>query len=838
MRPFAYSDVGECRTAPAPRTASSPASRACASARSCSAAQTLEIAAREMRGCRAGRRCARRSRRSPSALGDRLRARRARRSPALRGAGQPVSGRQAELREASLARRRRRERDARARTPRPTRPRRPGRARDRPRASRARSATGRRRRASVAPRCASRRATSGCSAAASPPARRRGRPAAPRVLRALEVLGAQVPDRAPRTTSAARRCSSRRALCSSDAYAPSRISACEKPNRAPPLRRRARGRAQRARVVARRLVAQRDGRRARRSKRWPATAAACSAALLRGGRRSRRASTTLSDRAGNRVAVGAALQQLGEEQRIALRALDAAARDVGMRVEVRSGELQRLVGRQRLQVAALDACRAATRRSPDRRRAGSCSTSTIGARARAIAQRRERVEHRGRRPVDVLDEDQRPAAPRAARDRQRGKRIDAPARARRVVHRLVAAARRAAAIASRSATNGSSLAATRPTRSRGRARRGDAAASRVAASAEQDAREQACVASRPCAAPKSSTSARWRGAAARPRARASIASREPRLAHAGSPRTSQRRAVPRVASAVERAPRIARSSRARPTQPWRSAAAARSARTLPHRQLVRESAHRRRVPRDSTSSREPQRAIARRRTRSSRRAGELLEPRREIHRVAGHRVVGDAPRCRSSRRDHLAARDADVRRQRRADLGRQRLHRRRGCRTRRAPRARCRCRARPARRTRAIIASPMCLSIVPPHRAISAVDELEVARRGADAPPRRRARWTSARESGEVGEQDRDRRGARRRRGAAPGRRDARAALRAEARAGGRAVPQSAQARGRSAHRRDSGTILSSRALPSCPPVPFGVSSRCARGPGAHVAAG
>ena len=60
------------------------------------------------------------------------------------------------------------------------------------------------------------------------------------------------------------------------------------------------------------------------------------------------------DRAGDRGAVGAAAQQLRQEQRVALRALDAAQRDVRVRAQERLREGQRVVRRERRQVASLD----------------------------------------------------------------------------------------------------------------------------------------------------------------------------------------------------------------------------------------------------------------------------------------------------------------------------------------------------------------------------------------------------------------------------------------------------------------------------------------------------
>ena len=58
----------------------------------------------------------------------------------------------------------------------------------------------------------------------------------------------------------------------------------------------------------------------------------------------------VGDRAGQRVAFRAALQQLRQEQRVALRARDASPRDVGMRFEDRLREFERLVDRERCEI--------------------------------------------------------------------------------------------------------------------------------------------------------------------------------------------------------------------------------------------------------------------------------------------------------------------------------------------------------------------------------------------------------------------------------------------------------------------------------------------------------
>ena len=107
------------------------------------------------------------------------------------------------------------------------------------------------------------------------------------------------------------------------------------------------------------------------------------------------------------------------------------------------------------------------------------------------------------------------------------------------------------------------------------------------------------------------------------------------------------------------------------------------------------------------------------------------------------------------RGDDFAARDADVRGQRTPELGGESRPCRRGCRAPRAARARCRCRGRPARRTRAITASPTCLSIVPPARSIACVGKLEIAREDpVDLLRVEAARH--ARVAGEIGKQNRD----------------------------------------------------------------------------------
>ncbi len=93
----------------------------------------------------------------------------------------------------------------------------------------------------------------------------------------------------------------------------------------------------------------------------------------------------------------------------------------------------------------------------------------------------------------------------------------------------------------------------------------------------------------------------------------------------------------------------------------------------PHRHLAREAAHGDGSARLRVEPRAQRRAHVVGHDRLAR-ARELLETRRQVHRVAGDRVVG-AHRAARRCRDDLAARDADVRRERPPELGGQRGHR-------------------------------------------------------------------------------------------------------------------------------------------------------------------
>ena len=139
------------------------------------------------------------------------------------------------------------------------------------------------------------------------------------------------------------------------------------------------------------------------------------------------------DRRRQRRAVRAALEELGQEQRIALRPLDAAPRHFGLRLDEDPRELERLVGRQRLEVETLaavlrprarDRVAVAPRRDDQRQRVL----------ARPLGDRAERLEDGGRRPVDVLDDEH---GGRPVRGTHRGldQRLDATARPRRRIHR-------------------------------------------------------------------------------------------------------------------------------------------------------------------------------------------------------------------------------------------------------------------------------------------------------------------------------------------------------------------------------------------------------------------
>ncbi len=137
----------------------------------------------------------------------------------------------------------------------------------------------------------------------------------------------------------------------------------------------------------------------------------------------------------NRGPVRSAAQKLREEQRIALRPLDASGRDARVRGEIRAGKCERIARRQRPQVADVhgdverrgaERVALVARRAHDEQRR----------RARDVDQRTHPGEHDGRRPMHVLHDDhQRPLrghVPHHARER-----AQAAFAARRVVHRLV-----------------------------------------------------------------------------------------------------------------------------------------------------------------------------------------------------------------------------------------------------------------------------------------------------------------------------------------------------------------------------------------------------------------
>ena len=285
-----------------------------------------------------------------------------------------------------------------------------------------------------------------------------------------------------------------------------------------------------------------------------------------------------------------------------------------------------------------------------------------------VAQRGERVDERRRRPVHVLDEQRERPLARAA-TASAPMRVDAPARAgpRGPSRRSGCPAR----CGSRAGRRGTA-----------RARVGQACGDCAASSASRHAaaarsaptssseRAMSAAASRPDAAPKSSTAAWWR--ASRAPARSSIASREPRLADAGVAAQRDRAPAPGRGQRVERGIEVRELARAadhpvalRLGRPQRAHA--------PHGQLLREAAHGDASARFGVEARAERRAHVVGHDRLAG-AGELLEPRGQIDRVAGHRVVG-AHRAAGRRRDDLAARDADVRRERLAGLGGQRRHR-------------------------------------------------------------------------------------------------------------------------------------------------------------------
>ncbi len=141
------------------------------------------------------------------------------------------------------------------------------------------------------------------------------------------------------------------------------------------------------------------------------------------------------DRAGNRGAVGAAAQQLRQEQRVALRALDAAQRDVRVRAQERLRERQRVVRRKRRHVPALD--RDVERRDTERIAFAPRRADEQQPRApRGVGERAQAREHPGGGPVHVLDQQHQGTRRRFVRDRVR-ERAQPAFPARRVVHRLV-----------------------------------------------------------------------------------------------------------------------------------------------------------------------------------------------------------------------------------------------------------------------------------------------------------------------------------------------------------------------------------------------------------------
>ena len=123
----------------------------------------------------------------------------------------------------------------------------------------------------------------------------------------------------------------------------------------------------------------------------------------------------------------------------------------------------------------------------------------------------------------------------------------------------------------------------------------------------------------------------------------------------------------------------------------------------------------------------------------SRACASSLQPRREIDRVAGHRVVA-MDRAAGVGGDHLAARHADVRGERPAELAPTASPSPRARRRPRATRAACRCRMRPARRTRPS-RRRRCACRWCRRTARSARRPARSSASAGDASPRRRARW-------------------------------------------------------------------------------------------------
>ena len=384
-----------------------------------------------------------------------------------------------------------------------------------------------------APRRASRSAASKRSAAASLRAAARYAAAARGVVGAIEMLGMQrrvvFRDTTPRRASAARG----EWLCSSDAYAPSRMSACTKPKRrASASSARTRSRPSSVRGVVGRIVEQmaqhgRD-RSAGRSPPPPAPR------LVGGGRRSRRLSTTLWIVAGIAEPSAPLRRSCVRNSGLPCARSTQPLRHVGMRGEVRARQRQRIARARAAAARSARPRRRAASRRRDRPRAASCRPPRAAIAARRPPARR-RQQHPRRGPVHVLDEQQRAAGVAAAR-----MTASCDARMRpsvRVALSIASYTRRRAA--ARRGGRRRTARRRRPPRRR-RARDRGRTRARVGIGSSGTSRRlanRAWITSRPCAAPKSSTARRVRGATAR-RACATSSCTSRVLPMPGSARTS------------------------------------------------------------------------------------------------------------------------------------------------------------------------------------------------------------------------------------------------------------------------------------------------------------